>query len=150
MVATRRATTEDVDVIAAIAMSAFEHYTERIGAPPIPMGVDYAQHVANDHVWVAEEDGRVVGFAVLVEQDDHLLLDVLAVGPDAQGRGIGTLLLRLTDDEARRLGHTEVRLFTNAPMTENIAYYPRHGYVETHRSEQDGRHRVFFAKTLQQ
>jgi GNAT superfamily N-acetyltransferase len=113
------------------------------------MSADYGSHIANDHVWVAEEDGRVLGFAVLVEQDDHLQLDVLAVAPDAQGRGIGNLLLQLTDDEARRLGHAEVRLFTNAAMTENIAYYPRHGYVETHRGEQDGRHRVFFAKTLQ-
>jgi len=33
-------------------------------------------------------------------------------------------------------------------MTENLAYYPRHGYRETHRAAQDGFERVFFAKPL--
>ncbi len=33
-------------------------------------------------------------------------------------------------------------------MTENLAYYPRHGYAETHRAEQDGFRRVFFRKRL--
>jgi hypothetical protein len=33
-------------------------------------------------------------------------------------------------------------------MTENLAYYPRHGYAETHRAEQDGFSRVFFRKLI--
>jgi hypothetical protein len=37
---------------------------------------------------------------------------------------------------------------TNAAMTENLAFYPRHGYVETHRASQDGFDRVFFSKRL--
>ena len=37
---------------------------------------------------------------------------------------------------------------TNEAMTENLAYYARHGYVETHRAEQDGFQRVFFRKPI--
>jgi hypothetical protein len=33
-------------------------------------------------------------------------------------------------------------------MTENLAYYPRHGYAETLRAEQDGLRRVFFRKPV--
>jgi hypothetical protein len=33
-------------------------------------------------------------------------------------------------------------------MTENLAYYRRHGYTETHRAGQDGFRRVFFRKLL--
>jgi hypothetical protein len=33
-------------------------------------------------------------------------------------------------------------------MTENIAYYPKRGYVETHRDEIQGFHRVHFSKAL--
>jgi hypothetical protein len=33
-------------------------------------------------------------------------------------------------------------------MTENLAYYPRHGYRETRRAEEQGFRRVFFSKTL--
>ena len=49
---------------------------------------------------------------------------------------------------ARELGQSEVRLYTNEVMTENLAYYPRRGYVETHRDEVNGFHRVFFVKRL--
>jgi ribosomal protein S18 acetylase RimI-like enzyme len=75
-------------------------------------------------------------------------LENLAVRPSWQGRGVGSRLLALTEDEARRQGLAEIRLYTNEAMTENIAYYPRHGYVETHRAEQDGFRRVFFSKRL--
>lgn len=47
---------------------------------------------------------------------------------------------------ARDLGYAEVRLSTNEKMTENLAYYPRHGYVETHRETVDGYGRVFLTK----
>lgn len=31
-------------------------------------------------------------------------------------------------------------------MTENLEYYPRRGYRETHRAQQHGYRRVFFTK----
>jgi len=70
------------------------------------------------------------------------------VRPSRQGRGAGSRLLALAEDEARRLRLSEIRLYTNEAMTENLAYYPRHGYAETHRAEQDGFRRVFFRKHL--
>jgi hypothetical protein len=33
-------------------------------------------------------------------------------------------------------------------MTENLDYYPRRGYHETHRAEEDGFRRVFFRKAI--
>jgi hypothetical protein len=33
-------------------------------------------------------------------------------------------------------------------MTENLSYYPRRGYTETHRAVQDNRRGVFFRKRL--
>jgi GNAT superfamily N-acetyltransferase len=65
-----------------------------------------------------------------------------------QGRGIGGRLLALAEDHTRRHGLHEVRLYTNEAMTENLAYYPRRGYVESHRAEQDGFRRVFFRKRV--
>jgi GNAT superfamily N-acetyltransferase len=68
--------------------------------------------------------------------------------PAAQGRGIGARLLDLAEDRARGLGLPEIRLYTNEAMTENLAYYPRHGYTETHRAEEDGFRRVYFRRSL--
>ena len=92
--------------------------------------------------------GRLVGFAILIAQPGYLLLENVAVLPAAQGRGVGARLLGLAEEHARGLGLAEVRLYTNEAMTENIAYYTRHGYAEIRRHEQDGFRRVFFRKPV--
>ncbi len=33
-------------------------------------------------------------------------------------------------------------------MTENLRYYPRQGYIETHRATENGYRRVFFTKAI--
>ena len=57
-------------------------------------------------------------------------------------------LLGLAEDHARSLDLREIHLYTNEAMTKNLAYYGRHGYVESHRAEQHGFHRVFFRKPI--
>lgn len=144
----RPARASDIKVVLAIVTDSFTPYLERMDREPAPMLADYASHISAGNVWVAEADGQVVGVLVLLPAADHLLLDVVAVSPTAQGRGIGKLLLTFADDHARALGLDEVRLFTNEMMTENLTYYPRHGFVETHRAIDDGYRRVFFSKRL--
>jgi GNAT superfamily N-acetyltransferase len=148
VVTTRCAVPGDVDVLRAIAAAAYRQYIPRIGQRPAPMTADYAQAVRDRQAWAAIENGAIVGFAILIPQPGCLLLDNVAVRPAAQGRGVGTRLLALAEDHARRLGLSEIRLYTNEAMTENLAYYLRHGYAETHRAEQDGFHRVFFRKLI--
>jgi GNAT superfamily N-acetyltransferase len=144
----RRATAADAATIAALAEAAYEKYVERIGRRPAPMDADYAALIDDANVWVLTSDDRLLGSLVTIVNDDHLLLDAITVAPNAQGRGYGALLLRRAEDDAQEAGLTEVRLLTNAAMTENIAMYPRFGYVETHRGGQDGFRRVFFRKRL--
>ena len=112
------------------------------------MTADYAQAVRAGQTWVAVEDGQVAGFAVLVAGPGYLLLENVAVRPAAQGRGIGSRLLGLADEQARRLGLSEVRLYTNEVMTENLAIYAHLGYRETARRADGGYRRVFMEKIL--
>jgi GNAT superfamily N-acetyltransferase len=139
---------EDGEGATRVVRAAFEAYVPRMGIEPWPMRLDYGEVIGRGGTWVAEDDGEPVGVLVLEPYDDHLLLDVIAVAPSHQGSGVGSRLLALADDEATRLGLGEVRLYTNVLMTENLAYYARHGYVETHRDEVNGFHRVFFTKRL--
>jgi ribosomal protein S18 acetylase RimI-like enzyme len=150
MLIVRRAAQADVAALAAVAAQAYGGYVPRIGRPPAPMTADYGQAVRSGLTWVAVEDGEVVGLLVLVVAPDHLLLENVAVLPSAQRTGVGARLLALAEDEARARGLAEIRLYTNEAMTENLAYYPRRGYAETHRAEQDGFRRVFFSKRLGQ
>jgi GNAT superfamily N-acetyltransferase len=144
----RRAGPGDVDELRAIAAAAYQKYVPRIGRAPAPMTADYARAVRDGQAWAALEDGQIVGFAIMIAQPGYLLLDNVAVLPAAQGRGIGARLLALAEEQARGLGLRQIRLYTNEAMTENLAYYPRHGYAETHRAEQDGFNRVFFRKPI--
>ena len=148
MIAIRLAVEADASALARIAVAAYQHYTPRIGRAPAPMTADYTAAARRGQAWVAEAGGEVAGFIILIPRPGHLLLENVAVLPAAQGRGIGARLLALAEDRAHALHLPEVRLYTNAAMTENLAYYPRHGYTETHRAHQDGFHRVFFRKRI--
>ena len=148
MLIVRQAVEADTAVLGAIAAEAYRRYVPRIGREPAPMTADYARAVRSGLTWVAEADGEVVGLLVLVVRPDHLLLENVAVLPSAQRRGVGARLLGLAEEEAQARGLHEIRLYTNEAMTENLAYYPRHGYTETHRAGQGGFRRVFFTKHL--
>ena len=144
----RRAAASDVPAIAAIAAAAYSPYVGSIGVRPGPLDADYAAVVSESDVRVVEQGGAVVGFVVLVPADDHLLLENVAVHPDEQGRGTGSTLLRLAEEEAAARGLPEVRLYTHRLMADNLARYRRRGYVETRREPQDGFDRVFLTKLL--
>ena len=144
----RRAVPTDAERIAAIVERAYAPYVPRIGLRPGPMDADHAQAVVQEEVWVAELDGVTVGLAVLHTDDDHLLLENVAVDPAYHGRGVGRVLLDLVETRAEQLGFDQVRLYTHALMTENQRLYERRGYVETHREPEDGFNRVFYSKDL--
>ena len=77
-----------------------------------------------------------------------MLLDNVAVSPEAQGRGYGRMLLKFAEDSAAEAGYDSIRLYTNEAMVENIALYARIGFIETHRAEEKGLRRVYMTKPL--
>jgi len=144
----RPARAADARVMREVAVAAYQPYVDRIGREPAPMTADYGRIATSGHAWVAERGDRIVGVLVVEPAEDHLLLENVAVAPPAQGLGVGGRLLRVAEEQAVARGLGEVRLYTNEAMTENLAYYPRRGYRETHRATQDGFRRVFFTKML--
>jgi ribosomal protein S18 acetylase RimI-like enzyme len=144
----RAARPDDLSAIEAIIAASFALYVPRMDRPPGPMLDDYAAHVAAGRATVFEQDGRVVGLAVLTPDADHALLDVVAVDPACQGRGIGPKLMAHAEQVARGLGYREIRLYTNEAMTENLPLYRRLGYEETHRAVENGYRRIHMRKPL--
>ena len=139
----------DRAAIERIVRAAYGIYVERIGKPPGPMLDDYTALISDGRVSVLEEaDRTMAAIIVLLPEPDHLLLDNIAVRPDRQGQGLGRRLIAFAEEQARRLGHSEVRLYTHEKMTENIALYTRLGFVETGRGQKAGYDRVFMTKRL--
>jgi ribosomal protein S18 acetylase RimI-like enzyme len=144
----RAARNADVPALQALVAGAFAPFTASTGIRPAPVDTDWETVVWALGAVVATRDDRIVGVLVLWPHPDHVLVETLAVAPEEQGRGIGSALLDRAELTAIEAGTNAVRLYTNARMTEALAYYPRRGYAEVGRETVHGFSRVLFEKRL--
>jgi len=139
----------DVPAVRACAQAAYQPYITRMNKPPAPMLADFEHQVSEGIVSVAIKNDVLVGYVVYYPLADHLHLENVAVLPSHAGLGIGRQLIQHVEDQAVTSGLTRVELYTNEMMFENLAMYPKLGYVETERKTQSGFSRVFFCKTIE-
>jgi ribosomal protein S18 acetylase RimI-like enzyme len=138
----------DRSAVVACVNAAYSRYLARMDVPPAPMLADYGALIDRGSVHVATIGGEIVGLVVMWAEPDYFYLDNIAVDPARRGTGVGSFLLDQVEVAARAAGRHEIRLYTHEKMTENLDYYPRHGYEETHRAVDEGRSRVYFSKLL--
>ena len=109
---------------------------------------DYTKVCANPLAHAGEVQGELVAVLVLIEGENGILLDNIAVSPACQGLGVGKQLMRFAEELAAERGHETIDLYTHEAMTENIAMYTRLGYQEVSRKEVNGYARVYMRKAL--
>ncbi|MCY3634004.1 MAG: GNAT family N-acetyltransferase [bacterium] len=144
----RQAVGADEPGVRACVDAAYAPYVERMRKPPAPTLDDSTDLINSGVVYVATLADRLVGLIVLWPKKDHLYIDNVAVLPQAQGAGIGAALLGFADAQAQRVGQNEIRLYINEKMTENLEYYPKKGYRETHRASDAGYQRIYYSRFL--
>ncbi|HJZ46410.1 MAG TPA: GNAT family N-acetyltransferase [Roseiflexaceae bacterium] len=147
-IAIRRASPGDADIISSITDAAYAKYVPLLGRKPQPMTADYQQILAVHPVWMMWIDEHPAGVLVLLHEPDAMLIYSVAVAPAYQKRGHGRRLLEWAEAEARRSGYAQIRLFTNALMTQNIALYTQLGYTETSREPYQGLTLVHMRKPI--
>jgi ribosomal protein S18 acetylase RimI-like enzyme len=124
----RRATRADAADIARVHVATWQFAYAEILAPEQIASVTIADRVAmwervlaeEAPVWVAEVEGRVVGFA----SADGAWLTSLYVDPVAQGAGVGTALLA----EAERAGASQLQVLAGNGHAR--AFYMARGWRE--------------------
>lgn len=142
----RLAGDDDLPALREVVDAAYGRYVARMDRKPAPMLRDLRPRVRAGEVWVV---GRAAtGLICLTVEGDAVLVENVAVRPDAQGGGLGRRLMDFAEQHARRLGLHRVRLYTNEAMTENLAIYTHLGYREIDRRVDDGYRRVFMEKLL--
>lgn len=81
------------------------------------------------------ENDKIIGSVLLVEKEHQLYLGMLTVSPELQNSGIGKKLLAEAENHAKSLGLSSIIMTVISVREELVAWYKRHGYVDTGKRE---------------
>jgi [ribosomal protein S18]-alanine N-acetyltransferase len=93
---------------------------------------------ADNRSYFVVHDGGIIGHAALLATDEpHVLaMSYLFIRPDLRGRGLGRELIRILEDEARKIAGVQVlRLRVRTYNPRAVHLYEAAGFART---EQDG------------
>jgi ribosomal protein S18 acetylase RimI-like enzyme len=145
----RLATPGEADAVSAVVREAYGKWIPLLHHEPTPMRVDYSQVIAAGQAWVLLLNGEIVGVVELRNSPEALVIPNVAVVPRYQRAGHGKRLLTFAEDEAKRRGFGEVRLYVNIRMDENVALYKHAGFAEIERFRApNGRDYLYMGKRL--
>jgi len=114
------------------AVGALEHKLFPIDAWPVQMFLDELSQPETRRYLVAETDEGIVGYAGLMCIEPIADVQTIAVVPEHEGRGIGSILLTQLIDEARRRGAADVLLEVRADNPRAQQLYVRFGFEQIH------------------
>jgi ribosomal protein S18 acetylase RimI-like enzyme len=110
---------------------------------------------ANVAAWIAEEDGRLWGFAIVEWAEERrgvtAYLQTIEVAPEMRGRGVGGALLGRIEGSARAAGAHLIWLHVEAANSAAIRLYEAQGYACDGRQENyypHGRAALIYVKRL--
>lgn len=125
MFAYRAMTEADLDAVAAAE--------PRIHPFPWTRG-NFADSLRAGHgAWLALEDGRMIGYAIMMQVVDEAHLLNISVEPELQRAGRGSALLLDLFELARKQGAARMLLEVRPGNVSGRALYRRHGFVEVGR-----------------
>jgi len=130
----RPARAQDLEFADTLVVSSTNDLTERHGFGPMAVSSPprfqlFSLQDDARGLWVAEEDGQILGFAWSWVCGDMWFLAQLFVSPDHQGRSVGNDLLKRTLEHARISGASNRVLITFSFNTVSQALYIRHGML---------------------
>ena len=81
------------------------------------------------------ENDQIIGSVLLVEKEHQLYVGMLTVSPQLQNSGIGKKMLAEAENHAKSLALFTLSMTVVSVRAELIAWYKRHGYVDTGKRE---------------
>jgi len=128
----RPACAQDLERADAIVVASINDLTERHGFGPMAVSrpPNFQLFSLQDDpggLWVAEDNGEILGFAWSWACGELWFLAQLFVAPGQQGRGIGQELLKRSLDHARTTGEGHKALITYTFNKVSQGLYIRHG-----------------------
>src|SRR5436309_5721235 len=148
----RPASREDIPVIVAVSNSSIDEEADiGFGTPRSELVFSDVERlsaawqdpnlVREEAVWMAELDGRVVGCVTVEDRWEALELVNIDVPRELQGQGIGTRMVRLVEERARRKRKRSVTLGTSRNAAgvawQSLPWWQSRGYRITGEEEND-------------
>jgi ribosomal protein S18 acetylase RimI-like enzyme len=137
----RLAEEADLETVGEITVAAYSSFTTGPDDSYIQHLRDAASRARDAELWVVVgEDHRVLGTVTTcpvgspwreIARDGEGEFRMLAVDPDAQGRGLGEALVQHVVEVSRGRGDRAVVLSSLAEMTAAHRVYERHGFRRT-------------------
>ena len=124
----RLATREDARAIAELSRREIEHGLPWRWTTP---RVLRAIRDRSTNVVAALEQDLLVGFGIMSYADETAHLNLLAVNPQSQRRGVGSALLFWLEQVAGVAGIARIELEARQDNEAALAFYRRHGYRTT-------------------
>jgi ribosomal-protein-alanine acetyltransferase len=125
----RLASQHDLDQLLKLELSAFaaDRFTED--------QIEYLLTRARSSVLLVEQSGRLLGAAYLLWRRGSKAgrLYSIAISPEAQGRGMGTLLLEECEKETAVRGRENLLLEVRVDNEAAVRFYQKHGFAITGR-----------------
>lgn len=134
-----RGSLRDIDPLNRVFADAFTDRYSRDGLVGVrvpqlnPLVWRYALEDAGDGAMIWRDvEGQMVGFNMVHRSGTEGWMGPLAVRPDRQGEGIGSLMVRTGIEWLRAQGATTIGLETMPRTVDNIGFYSRLGLVPGH------------------
>ncbi|APO72992.1 GCN5-related N-acetyltransferase protein [Rhizobium etli 8C-3] len=130
-----------------LILSSFAHMNGRINPPSSALSLtsqSLAEKTVREIGYVALEDEDLLGCMFLRPEPGCLYLGKLAVAPEAQGRGVGKLLLQVAEVAAKERLLSALRLETRIELTENHSVFAAWGFAKTAEKSHPGFDRITY------
>jgi len=136
-----KATLEDIPALTFLINSAYRGETSKKGwtteahllegkRTDVPEMTEIFRNPKNT-ILKYTENNQIIASVLLVEKEHQLYLGMLTVSPELQNSGIGKKMLAEAENQAKALGLSSIIMTVISVREELIAWYKRHGYVDT-------------------
>ena len=112
-------------------------YTDQGFAATTPTGAQVQSRMLEGPIWIALQDGAVVGTGSVVLRGDELYIRGMAVLPSSRGLHLGELLLKQAEDFAISHNCKRLVLSTTPFLLRAIRLYERAGFKRTGEGPRD-------------
>ena len=121
----------------------FKLFEEQFGF--LPVVENYFLHAMtelydneNNKLWIAEENGKIVGSMCIVEKGDgSAQLRLFGTHPNTQGKGVGKRLMQTVMDYSKEQGYRHLYLWTIDICKSALHLYEKYGFCCTDKKPND-------------